>query len=151
MRSSASREFTAEELSNMNKFLVDQHGQRGGAGVKLLLVFLVLFLIGHAGYNYVPVAYEGANFRSDMDMAVVKGLAASGQIKPLDTVKATINQSMAANNIPTDAAVEIKPVKGIVQAHVAYTKPVKILPFGIYTYIYNFNYLAVPNGYLLAE
>ncbi len=135
----------------MNNSLRDRKNERGGAGVKVLLVFIVLFLIGHAGYNYVPIAYEGANFRSDMDTAVVKGLAASGQIKPLETVKATITQSMAANNIPPDAAVDIRPVQGIVQAHVAYTKPVKILPFGIYTYTYSFNYLAVPNGYLMKQ
>lgn len=135
----------------MNNSLRDRNDERGGAGVKVLLVFLVLFLIGHAGYNYIPTAYEGANFRSDMDSAVVKGLAASGQIKPLETVKATINQSMAANNIPATAVVDIKPVQGVVQAHVAYTKPVNILPFGLYTYTYNFNYLAVPNGYLLKQ
>ncbi len=135
----------------MNNSIRDRNDQRGGAGVKVLLVFLVLFLIGHAGYNYVPIAYEGANFRSDMDTAVVKGLAASGQIKPLDTVKATIMQSMSANNIPADAAIDIKPVQGIVQAHVAYTKPVPILPFGLYTYTYSFNYLAIPNGYLMKQ
>jgi hypothetical protein len=58
---------------------------------------------------------------------------------------------MAANNVPADAAVEIKAVQGVVQAHVAYTKPVKILPFGLYTYTYSFNYLAIPNGYLLKQ
>lgn len=135
----------------MNNSIQQGIDERGGAGVKLLLVFLVLFLVGHAGYNYIPIAYEGASFRSDMDSAVVKGLAASGQIKPLDTVKATINQSMAANNIPADAVVDIKPVQGVVQAHVIYTKPVKVLPFGLYTYTYSFDYLAVPTGYLTKE
>jgi hypothetical protein len=135
----------------MNNSIQHRKGERGGAGIKLLLVFLLLFLIGHAGYNYVPIAYEGASFRSDMDTAVVKGLAASGQIKPLDTVKATITHSMASNNVPADAIVDIKPVKGVVQAHVAYTKPVKILPFGIYTYTYSFDYTAVPVGYLTEE
>lgn len=135
----------------MNNSTQYRAGERGGAGIKLLLVFILLFLIGHAGYNYIPVAYEGASFRSDMDTAVVKGLAASGQIKPLDTVKATVTHSMASNNVPADALVDIKPVKGVVQAHVAYTKPVKILPFGIYTYTYSFDYTAVPVGYLTEE
>ncbi len=135
----------------MNNSIQHRKSERGGAGIKLLLVFLLLFLVGHAGYNYIPVAYEGASFRTDMDSAVVKGLAASGQIKPLETVKATVTHSMASNNVPADAFVDIKPVKGVVQAHVVYTKPVKILPFGLYNYTYSFDYTAVPVGYLTEE
>lgn len=135
----------------MNNSIQHRNGERGGAGIKLLLVFILLFVVGHAGYNYIPIAYEGASFRTDMDSAVVKGLAASGQIKPLETVKATVTHSMASNNIPADAFVDIKPVKGVVQAHVVYTKPVKILPFGLYNYTYSFDYTAVPVGYLTEE
>ena len=54
------------------------------------MVLVVLVLIANAGYNYIPVAYAGANFKQEMDTAVVKGLAASGQMKPLDMVKSSI-------------------------------------------------------------
>ncbi len=123
--------------------------ERGGAGAKLLLVGLILVMIGHAGINYIPVAYDGASLRQDMDAAVVKGLAASGQIKPMDVVTGSIRRAATDNNVPDDAIIEIKPVGGVIQAHVAYTKKVNILPFGIYKYSYNFDYLARPVGFLL--
>lgn len=135
----------------MKSFKKDRSGERGGAGVKFVCIALVLGMIGHAGYNYVPVAYEAANLRQEMDTAVVKGLASSGQIKPLDVVKASVERALRENNAPADAIVEIKPESGVVQAHVVYTKPISMLPFGLYKYNYNFNYLAAPTGYLLKD
>ena len=35
----------------------------------LIVVIAILFLMAHAGYNYIPVAYEGANFMQDMQAA----------------------------------------------------------------------------------
>lgn len=125
--------------------------EHGGAGVKILLIFVMLFLVAHAGYNYVPVAYEGANFRQEMDTAVVKGLAASGRMKPMDIVTASVTRAMAANNVPEDAVVEINANKGVVEAHVSYTKEVNMLPFGIYRYQYQFDHTAMPNGYLIKD
>lgn len=125
--------------------------EHGGAGAKFLIIFVVLILVAHAGYNYVPVAYDGANFRQEMDTAVVKGLAASGRMKPMDIVTASVTRAMAANNVPDDAVVEINANKGVVQAHVAYTKEVNMLPFGIYRYQYEFDHTAMPNGYLIKD
>ena len=125
--------------------------ERGGAGVKFLLIGLVLVLCANAGYNYIPIAYQGANLRQEMDTAVVKGLATSGQLKPMDVVKASIQKAIQDNNVPSDAIVEIKPAGNVIQAHVAYTKPISMLPFGIYKYKYDFNYVATPSGYLLKE
>ena len=47
--------------------------------------------------------------------------------------------------------VEIGSVKGVIQADVAYTKEIEMLPFGMYKYKYIFNYNAMPQGYLLKE
>jgi hypothetical protein len=135
----------------MNKTERDRSSERGGAGVKFLLVALVLVLAANAGYNYIPVAYEGATLRQEMDTAVVKGLAASGQMKPLEVVRSSVERAVRANNVPPDAVVDIRPAGKVVQAHIVYTKDVAMLPFGIYKYKYNFNYLATPNGYLLQE
>jgi hypothetical protein len=135
----------------MESFKKDRSRERGGAGVKFLSIALVLAMLGHAGYNYIPVAYEAANLRQEMDTAVVKGLASSGQIKPMDVVKASVERALRENNAPVDAIVEIKPEAGVVQAHVVYTKTVPMLPFGLYKYNYNFNYLAAPTGYLLKD
>jgi hypothetical protein len=135
-------------MKNSNR---NRNSERGGAGVKFLLIALVLVLIANAGYNYIPIAYEGANLRQEMDTAVVRGMAASGRLKPLDVVKASVEKALRDNNVPPDAVVDIQPNGAAVQAHVAYTKPVSMLPFGLYQYKYNFNYLAAPSGYILKD
>ena len=129
----------------------DRSSERGGAGVKFLMIALVLVFCANAGYNYIPVAYEGANLRQEMDTAVIKGLAATGRMIPVEVVKASVTKAVRENNVPPDAFIEIKPVGPAVQAHVVYTKSVPMLPFGIYNYKYNFNYLAAPTGYLMKD
>jgi len=135
----------------MKKLINDRSSERGAAAIKFLLIFLVLTLVANAGFNYVPVAYEGASFRQEMDSAVVKGLAASGRIKPLEVVAATIKRASNDYNLPEDTFVEIKPVNGVVEAHVVYTREVNMLPFGLYKYEYNFDHHARPVGYLLKQ
>ena len=129
----------------------DRSSERGSAGVKLVLVFLVLGLLANAGINYIPVAYQGASFRQEMDTAVVKALRASGRINPLDTVTASIRRASFDYEIPDDAYIEVKPVNGVVEAHVAYQRQVNMLPFGMYKYNYDFDYTAKPVGYLLKQ
>ena len=135
----------------MKKLNNDRISERGSAGIKLLLVAVVLIIVGNAGLNYIPVAYQGASFQQEMDTAVVKGLGASGRINPLEAVKASIKKASFDYDIPEDAFVDIKPVNGIVEAHVIYSRQVDMLPFGMYKYAYNFNYLAKPTGYLLKQ
>ena len=129
----------------------NRSSERGSAGVKFMLVFMVLALVAHAGINYIPVAYQGASFKQEMDTAVVKGLGASGRIKPMDAVKASINKASFDYDIPDDALVEVTPVNGVVEAHVAYERQVNMLPFGLYRYKYDFDYVAKPTGYLLKQ
>ena len=135
----------------MKKLANNRSSERGGATLKFMLIILVLALAANAGYNYVPVAYESASFRQEMDTAVVKGLGASGRIQPLEVVTATIKRASSDYNVPADAFVEIKPVNGVIEAHVVYTREVSMLPFGIYRYKYNFDHHAKPVGYLLKQ
>lgn len=130
---------------------IDRSNERGSAGIKFLLITMVLVMVGNAGINYVPVAYEGANLKQEMDTAVVKGLASGPRMNPVDVVKASLQKAIYENNVPADAFVEVKQTPGAVQAHVVYSKQVAMLPFGIYNYRYDFNYLAVPTGYLLKD
>jgi len=129
----------------------DRSSERGSAGVKFMLVFLVVVLAGNAGINYIPVAYQGAGFKQEMDTAVVKGIGVSGRINPLEAVTASIRNASREYEIPEDAFVEIKPVKGVIEAHVAYQREVHMLPFGLYKYNYDFDYVAKPTGYLLKD
>lgn len=135
----------------MNNNITARHSERGSATVKFALVAFFIVLFANAAFNYIPVAYQGASFRQEMDTAVVKGLAASGRIKPMDAVAATIKKAASDYEVPSDAFVEIKPAGGYIQAHVAYSKKVSIIPFGIYDHKYEFNYVAVPSGYLMKQ
>lgn len=129
----------------------NRHNERGGAGVKLMIILAVLFLAAHGGYNYVPVAYSAESFKSEMYTAVVQGLAVPGRMSPVEAVKTRIQRAAIANDIPEDAVFEVKEVNKVVQARVVYTKTVNILPLGIYTYNYNFDHTATPTGFLLKE
>lgn len=64
----------------MSELKVSINPQRGGAGIKLLIVIMILFSVAHAGYNYIPVAYEAENFKQDMQIAVVQAVAMPAQI-----------------------------------------------------------------------
>lgn len=135
----------------MNRSTSYLHSERGSAGAKFLVLLVIIVLAAHAGYNYVPVAYNGASFRQEMDTAVVKGLAASGQMKPAEVVAAHVKKAAYDYNIPADALVEVKQGQGPVAVHASYRQPVNMLPFGLYKYTYQFDYTATPQGYLLKE
>ena len=136
-------------MSNSERYTDAEHG---GAATKFLIIFFVLALIANAGYNYIPVAYDAAGFRQEMDTAVVKGLAASGAMKPLQTVTASMQRAISTYNVPHDAVVEIKPAgAAVIEVHVSYSKQVDMLPFGLYKYTYNFEHTATPSGYLTKQ
>lgn len=127
----------------------DLKSERGSAGVKVILVLLVLFLIAHAGYQYIPVAYQGANFKQDMQTAVINAVALPGINKsPVDVVKEKVMAAVRNNDLPANTVVQVKQANNIVQAHVAYSKDVPILPFGIYNRTYQFDHTATPSGFL---
>jgi hypothetical protein len=128
----------------------DRTSERGGAGAKLLIILTALILAGHAGINYVPVAYAGESFKQDMQTAVVQGLAAPIRAgKPTDFVKTKIERAVRANDIPEDAMIEVKQNGKVIEAHVFYTQSVNILPFGMFKYEYVFDHTATPTGFLM--
>ena len=135
----------------MNTIVKNRANERGSAGVKFLIVFVVLILLANAGYNYVPVAYAGESFKQDLQTAVVNGLAVPGRLNPVDVVKAKVQKAISDNDLPKDTLVEIKQVGPTIQAHAVYSQKVSILPFGIYTYTYHFDHTAIPTGFLLKE
>jgi len=135
----------------MSQEIRNKNSEKGSAKVKLIVFLLILFVIGHAGYNYIPVAYEGENFKQEMQTAVVQGRAVPPGMTVNDMVKGKLQRAILANNVPADAFVQVKPANNSVQAHVAYTKQVNLLPFGIYKYNYQFNHIATPTGFLLKD
>ena len=135
----------------MKNALRDRSSERGSAGVKFAIVLTVILLAVHAGYNYIPVAYEAESLRTEMQTAVVQGLALPGKISPVENVKGRVQKAMVTNAIPADAFLNVTQTGNVIQAHVSYQKPVSILPFGIYTYNYKFDHTATPTGFLLKQ
>jgi hypothetical protein len=135
----------------MNNSVKDRGSERGGAGVKFLIVFVLILLTAHAGYNYVPVAYDAENLKGDMQAAVLQGLALPGKVNVVDNVKIRIQKAIVQNDIPNDAIIEVKQAGNSLTAHVVYTKEVNILPFGMYRYMYNFDTTVTPTGFLLKQ
>ena len=127
----------------------DRNGERGSAGVKFAIFLTILILAGNAGYNYVPVAYDAASMKTEMETAVMQGLALPGKMNPVDNVKARLAKAAQINSLPPDALIDVKQNGNLITAHVTYSKPIGILPFGIYKYNYQFDQTATPTGFLL--
>jgi hypothetical protein len=129
----------------------NRQSERGSAGVKFVIILAVLILAAHAGYNYIPTAYQAESMKSDMQTAVVQGMALPGKMNPIDNVKQRINQAITSNDIPKEALVNVTQQGNVIQARVSYTKTVPIIPFGIYTYNYQFDHTATPTGFLTKQ
>jgi hypothetical protein len=127
----------------------NRHSERGGAGVKFLSVALVIFLIGHAGYNYIPTAYQAASFKQDMDTAVIQGIALPKTYgKPGAIILGKLTKSAQTNQLPDEVFIDVQEKNKTITARVYYEKQVPLLPFGMYDYTYVFDYTASPSGFL---
>jgi len=135
----------------MKKAVLRKKSERGGAGVKFLFILTIIFLIGNAGYNFIPVAYSGESLKQDMQTAVVQGSAVPGRKTPLDSVKSKVLYAAFANNVPSDAFIDVKQTNNIIEAHIAFTKEVPVLPFGLYNYQYQFDHTEKQSGFLTKQ
>jgi hypothetical protein len=125
-----------------------REAERGNARVKFLLVLLVLITAANAAFNYIPVAYQGENFKQEMQTIVVQGSALPVNGKnPVEVMKGKLLRAAQDNQLPP-AAINVRQVNNVISAHVSYTKEVSIIPFGIYNYHYEFNHTATPQGFL---
>ncbi len=133
----------------MKHVIYERNSERGGAGVKLLIALVLLILAANAGFNYLPVAYQGESFKQDMEGAVIKGtvLPTTGKA-PVDAVKKKLFEAAKSNAIPDDAVFEVKLQGKTIIGHVSYSKDVELLPFGLYVYTYVFDHTSEPSGFL---
>lgn len=136
-------------MSNFTRF---NKSERGSAGFKLTMVLLGLYVVMHAAYNFIPVAYEGENFKQDMQTTVIQASAMpNSSLSSPDAIKNKLRRAAFNNNIPDDALIEVKPFNNVVRARVAYSIPVSLLPFGMYKYNYKFDNTATPTGFLFKD
>lgn len=127
--------------------------EHGGAGIKFLIIVVVLFVIGHAGYSYVPLAYGGEDFKQRMNEIVINAFAMPNS--PGSSPEAIKNRLRAYANdykVPADAFIKVEKMEnGALKAQVKFTKEIELLPLGLYKYNYNFDHTATPNGYLTKQ
>ena len=128
---------------------LNRHSERGGAGVKLLVVAVILILAANAGFQYIPVAYNAESFKQEMSTAVVQAIALpSSYGKTTDVIKQKIIAAAQTHDLPLDFQLDVKEKNKTITARVYYVKSVPILPFGIYDYQFVFDHTAAPNGFL---
>lgn len=125
------------------------NSERGSAAFKFVFVLILIGLVAHAGYNYVPVAYNAESLKTDMQQAVVQGLALPGKLDPVENVRNRIHASAQKNGCPPDTTIDVKMKGNVISARVAYTQEVNLLPFGLFRYKYNFDHTATPTGFLV--
>ncbi|MGI8494849.1 MAG: hypothetical protein ACR2L1_06000 [Pyrinomonadaceae bacterium] len=133
---------------NKNRVKSDLRAEHGGAGIKFLIVLLSLVLAANAAFNYIPVAYEGENFKQEMHTIVVQGMAIpTNGVDPISAMKTKLINSAKDYDLPA-AFVDVRRNNNITSARVKYSKQVSLLPFGIYNYNYEFDHTATPAGFL---
>jgi hypothetical protein len=126
----------------------NRKNERGSASTKMLIVGVVLFLIGHAGYVYVPVAYAGQSLRQEMQTAVLQASALPDKMSPVEVAKSRIAKSGAENGMPAGTPIDVKISGGTVSAHVKFSHKLALLPFGLGNYTYEFDHTATPGGFI---
>jgi hypothetical protein len=140
--------------NHRNSQKLDVHNnERGSAGTNFLIVVIVLFLAGHAAYNYVPIAYNGEDLKQKMHERVLYCYASPNtpDCQP-EKMKARLRHFCDINDVPPDAFIKVdKTTDGAPRAQISYTKQVNMLPFGLYKYNYQFNHIEQPVGFLTKQ
>lgn len=124
--------------------------ERGGAGVKFLIVVLVLFLLVHAGFAYIPAAYRAEDYKQRMNELVTNAFAMpnSPGSNP-EVIKQRLRSYGNDYGVPIDALIKVDKLdNGGIKAHVRFVKEIELLPFNLYKYSYEFDHTATPNGFL---
>ena len=111
----------------------ERTSERGSAGLKFIVVILVIAVVAYAGYMYVPVAYEAYVFKDLMQHNVD---VASSQGYPATWVRDQLVKSAPEYGVPPDAVIEPAQRDNRMEVTVRYTKPIE---FPGYTYQYNFD------------
>ena len=116
-------------------------GQLGGTKIYALAALLVLFLLGHAGWNYLPVVYQCENFKSELQSATVRvvSMPHGTNERLADKLKKQIRVAGNENGVPQNALIEITEANNSLKARVRFIRDVDLLPFGLYKYHYEFD------------
>ncbi len=131
------------ELSHMTRRGQGNRGERGGSGLNLLVVLLVLGAAAYCAYQYAPVAYSAVLFRDFMEETVNKAAYPPGQTTTW--VESQLRANAKENDLPPDMRLEVQNQNGKIVAHAQWTKPIR-LPG--YVYEYKFDHTARSSGFI---
>lgn len=116
--------------------------EQGSAGLKFLLVMVVLCLVGYAGYLYVPVAFQAHTFKDLMqhyaDVAVTQG-------NPPSWAGEQLAKSAAEYDVPPNAVITPTQRDSRIEVRVQFVRPIE---FPGYTYNYEFDYTVKSTAFL---
>ena len=140
-------------MNNSLKKPVRRRSEHGGAGVKFLIILIVLFCIGHAGYGYIPVAYQSADYKQKMSEVVLNAYAMpNAATNSPEAVKQRLRNYGNDFGVPANAFIKVDKIdNGGLRAQVKYAKEIELLPFGLYKYNYEFDHTATPAGFLTKQ
>jgi len=126
-----------------------RNSERGEGGYKLILFLIGLFLVGWAGFNYIPVDYNARAYKQEMEATVQQAVVLPAAMNnPVGWTDAQIKKIATDYGVPEDAVYEITQGKsGGVSATVKFKKSISLLPF--YTYEYQFDYTAKTSNFML--
>ena len=99
----------------MKKEVDRRHTERGSAGTKFFITMVIIALVGNAGYNYIPVAYEAESMKSEMSTAVLQGISMPGKVNPV--IPEVVNQ-VAFSVIGNDLTITLAAEAGQLQLNV---------------------------------
>jgi hypothetical protein len=127
--------------------------EHGGAGVKFLIIVVVLFMIAHAGYAYVPTAYQCEDYRQRINEVVTNAFAMPlAATNSPEMVKQRLRNYGNEYAVPLNAFIKVdKMDNGGLKAQVKFSKDIDLLPLGLYKYHYEFDHTAAPNGFLTKQ
>jgi hypothetical protein len=117
--------------------------ERGNSRFNFLLTLVVMALIGYAGYQYVPVAYQASQLKVSMQDTVDKAVVTS---KNAAWAEDQLRRSLPMYGAPPDALVTVANKEARLEAHVQYSIPIPLL---VTTYEYKFDH-TTRSAYLLS-
>jgi hypothetical protein len=116
--------------------------ERGSAGLKFLIVMLILGACAYAGYLYVPVAYRAYTFTDLMQHYVD---VASAEGKPPSWASEQLIKNFGDYEVPADAQITPNKRDNRIEVRVQFVWPIQ---FPGYTYNYEFDHTATSAAFL---
>jgi hypothetical protein len=119
-----------------------RHHELGEGSFKIIVFLVVVLLGGFAASQYVPVAYNAASLKQEMQTIVDQSSAVpAARENQAGWVEKKLTQVAPTYGVPADAQIIVQNSGDAgITASVNFTAPVSLLPFGIYTYPYEFKH-----------